>query len=407
MKHKATRIVLVGALLAGVAGVSGCHRHKQSPVDLSDSQEPDKILYERSVEDIQKKRFNVARLTLQTLINTYPDSDYLADAKLAIADSYYAEGTTASLTHAEIEYKDFVTFFPNLPQVPYAQYRAALCHYQRLEKPDRDRTYARRAEEEFQRLLRNYPDSEYAAEGEKKLIQVQEVLGEGEFRIGRFYYMRESWRASASRLADLVERYPNYSKRDHALWMLAQSFEHSVPYLWPGDPARAAEYYARLIREHPLSDYLGDARAQLARLGQPIPEPDPVLLARAQAVQPVVTEEEEKRSLLGHLFGVFSGRPKMSTAAPRLGPPPLEPPKEQPKLPPPVFRAGRTESTVTVQTVEDLPAGTQVKPASGASNPGDNAASDDPNRKDGNQSAAAKEPSRRKKSFWRKLVPFW
>lgn len=415
MNPKSSRILLSSSLLVLVLGVAGCHRHKHAPLDVSASQEPDKVLYEKSVEDIKNKRYDVARLTLQTLINTYPDSDYLAAAKLAVADSYYEEGTTAALTHAEVEYKDFITFFPNAPEVARAQYRAAMCHFRQLEKPDRDRTHARRAEEEFQLLLLHYPDSEFAKDGEKKLIQVQEILAEAEFRIGRFYFIRESWRASASRLTDLVERYPNYSQRDAALWMLGQSFEKRVPYLWPGDPNRAAAYYARLVREHPLSHYADDAKTQLTRLGQPVPEPDPVLLARAQTVQPIAPEEE-KRGLLGRLFGMFSGRPDTSAAAPRLGPPPLEPPKETPPIPPPGITAGQTQNTVAVQTVEDVPAGTVVQSTSGgappaSSTPGNAAPANQPqnppptqNPTDQNQGKESS--SKKKKSFWRKLIPF-
>src|SRR3989304_1731595 len=77
--------VLVALLAAGCVG-------KKRPLYLDASVEPDKVLYERAMEDIQKNKHAIARLTLQTLINTYPDSEYLAKAKLAIADSYYREG---------------------------------------------------------------------------------------------------------------------------------------------------------------------------------------------------------------------------------------------------------------------------------------------------------------------------
>lgn len=399
MNRQRRRAFLIALLLVAF---TGCHRHKHADLDIAESAEPDRILYEKSVEDIQNKRFDVARLTLQTLLNTYPDSDYLAEAKLAIADSYFQEGTTGTLTHAEVEYKDFITFFPNSPQVDFAQYRAALCNFRRLEKPDRDRTYAQRAERELQLLLRNYPDSEYAADGEKKLLQVQEVLAEGEFRIARFYYIRETWRASASRLADLVERYPNFSRRDQALWMLGRTFERAVPYFWQPDPERAAENYARLVREHPLSDYVQDAKESLNRLGYPVPEPDPVLLARAQTVKPALTEED-RPGLLGRLFGMFGGRPDTSAAAARLGPPPLEPPQEEPYLPPPLMTVGRNRNTVAVQTTEALPAGT----VQGQADPEKQAAEGEAGNTQGSGTQQqAPPPPKKKKSFWRKLIPF-
>ena len=79
---------------------------------------------------------------MQTLINTYPDSEYLAKAKLAIADSYYKEGGTSNLTLAVSGYKDFIVFFPFLPEATYAQMQVAMAHFKQMEKPDRDRTQA-------------------------------------------------------------------------------------------------------------------------------------------------------------------------------------------------------------------------------------------------------------------------
>lgn len=78
--------------------------HKKKKLDKSttadNNAQPDKILYDRAVDDIKHGRHEIGRLNMQTLINTYPDSEYLAKAKLAIADSYYKEGGTSNLTLA-------------------------------------------------------------------------------------------------------------------------------------------------------------------------------------------------------------------------------------------------------------------------------------------------------------------
>jgi len=394
-------------LLLAALAVGGCRRHKHAQPDLSATQEPDKVLYERSLEDIQNKKYDVARLTLQTLINAYPDSDYLADAKLAIADSYYDQGGTTALTHAEVEYKDYITFFPNSPKTAYAQYRAAMCHYRQLEKPDRDRSHAFRAEEELQYLLLNYGDSEYAKEGEQRLVQVQELLADSEFRVGRFYFLRGNWRAAASRFTGMVDRYPNFSRRDEALWMLARSWEAPSSLLWKSDPQKAGEYYARIVREHPASPFAEEARAELARLGQPAPEPDPVLLAQAQQVQPIVLPEDERKGLLSRMFSLVSSRPDLSAAAPRLGPPPLEHPRETPELPPPPIRSlgmqGGGSASVAAQTLEEMPAGTVV-----GTQPGEKPKEGENQAKPGEQPQQQQQQPqpKKKKSFWRKIIPF-
>src|SRR5438067_2450734 len=138
--------------------------------------EPDKILYDKAMADIKHGRHEVGRLNLQTLINTYPDSEYLAKAKLAIADSYYKEGGTANLTQAIAGYKDFIVFFPFLPEAPYAQIQVAMTHYKEMAKPDRDRTEAKAAEEEFQTFLTKYPKDPLVPKAQQHLRDVQEVL---------------------------------------------------------------------------------------------------------------------------------------------------------------------------------------------------------------------------------------
>src|SRR5437879_4432300 len=190
------------ALAATLALTTACTNKKVSnPLAKVDSKQPDKVLFDRGMDSMKHNHYDIARLDMQTLINTYPDSEFIARAKLAMADSWYAEGGTASLAQAEQEYKDFETFFPNMPEAAEAQLKIANIHFQQMEKADRDYTHAKRAEEEYRNLVLQYPDNQkLVAEGKQRLLEVQEVLGEREFEIGRFYYLRQSYPASIARL---------------------------------------------------------------------------------------------------------------------------------------------------------------------------------------------------------------
>jgi outer membrane protein assembly factor BamD len=251
------------------------HKKKVNKSTSADNNaEPDKLLYDRAMEDIKHGRHEVGRLSLQTLINTYPDSEYLAKAKLAIADSYYREGGTANTTQAVQAYMDFGVFFPMLPEAAYAQLQVAMAHFRQMEKPDRDRTQAVEAEDAFQTFLQKYPKDPLADKAAQHLREVQEVLAEGDFRIGYFYYTtRGDKRAAASRLASLVNRYPLYSKTDRALWMLGT--------IWEGSEKKelAAPYYARIVRDYPLSPLVPQARGKLKELRAPVPQADPKAVA--------------------------------------------------------------------------------------------------------------------------------
>src|SRR5258705_1774824 len=143
MSRRIPGIVLLGALAFSI----GCTNKKvNNPLANVGSKQPDKVLFDRAMDAMKHNRFDVARMTLQTLINTYPDSEFIARAKLAVGDSWYAEGTTAAYQQAEVEYKDFQTFFPNLPEAAEAQLQVANMHYKQMEQPDRDYTHAMRAE---------------------------------------------------------------------------------------------------------------------------------------------------------------------------------------------------------------------------------------------------------------------
>ena len=133
--------------------------HPDPGLIFAPGEQPDKVLYQKATNEITHGRYEVGRLTLQTLINTYPDSEYLSKAKLAIADSYYSEGGVSGLTQAEAEYKDFITFFPTAPEAPEAQFRVGMAHFRMMAKADRDQTEAEVADAEFKEFLLKYPDS--------------------------------------------------------------------------------------------------------------------------------------------------------------------------------------------------------------------------------------------------------
>src|ERR1700731_1241167 len=155
MSRRIPVILLLGMLAFAV----GCTNKKvNNPLSNVGSKQPDKVLFDRAMDAMKHNRFDVARITLQTLINTYPDSEFIARAKLSVADSWYAEGGTTAMQKAEIEYKDFRTFFPNMPEAAEAQLKVANIHYQEMEKADRDYTPAMRAEEEDRPLTPEEPN---------------------------------------------------------------------------------------------------------------------------------------------------------------------------------------------------------------------------------------------------------
>ncbi|HVN09695.1 MAG TPA: outer membrane protein assembly factor BamD [Patescibacteria group bacterium] len=309
-------------ILAGVLFCSACGKKNAAAVvpGADTTAEPDKVLYDRAMADLKSGHEETARYSLQTLLNTYPDSEYLAKAKLAIADSYYKEGTTEGFAMAVNQYKDFITFFPYLDEASYAQYRVGMAHFRQMEKPDRDQTQLLLAEQEFQNYLLKYPQGPQAAEVAQHLREVQEVIAEANFRVAKYYYDKQSYHAAAARFTEIVDRYPLYSRADDALWMLAQSAEQ-----YEVLKHFAADYYKRIVRDYPLSDHVQEAKARLEKAGVPIPQPNPQALALAEEEK---QHEKEKPGVMRKSLGMFSGAPDISNAA-HEGAPQMNPPGQE------------------------------------------------------------------------------
>src|SRR5262249_30651566 len=156
----------------------------------------------------------------------------------------------------------------------YAQLQVGMSHYARMEKPDRDRTEALAAESAFQILLQKYPDGPIADQGKQRLREVQEVIAEGDMRIAQYYFIRGADRSAVGRLQRLATRYPLYSQADRVQWELATLYERHG-----GGAEQATQFYARIIRDYPLSDLVPAAKEKLEKYKIPIPDPDPEALA--------------------------------------------------------------------------------------------------------------------------------
>jgi outer membrane protein assembly factor BamD len=272
-----------------------------------DTQQPDKVLFDTAIHDLEHGRYEVARLTLNTLMNTYDQSEYMAKAKLALADSWYREGGGHGWAQAEAEYKDFKLFYPTMEEAAEAQEKVCEIELRQMDKADRDPSHALRADAECRSLLTEYPNSKYAPQGQQILREIQEVLADGEYRVGTFYYGKGVFYSAANRLQGLVDHYPLYSQADDALWKLGDSFGK----LGPKFRNQSADAFARLVRDYPLSSLADDAKRRLKDMEKPIPDPEPVALAR----QKYEIENHSRPSIFRHFMGAFRSRPDVSQAA--------------------------------------------------------------------------------------------
>jgi outer membrane protein assembly factor BamD len=336
----ALAVLLLGTVAAQAKEKKPKHKKHEdlsvNPLAGVKSRQPDKELFDKAMIAMKKGRYDVARLDLQTMLNTYPDSEYRMRAKLAVGDTWFKEGGTAALTQAEAEYKDFITFFPDAPEAAEAQMKVGDIYYEQMEKPDRDYTNAQNAEREYRSMINLFPDSSLAPRAKQKLRDVQEVLAERETEIGLYYGSRENYTASVARLKTVVDTYPLYSKSDQALLGIGDAYAgqaHAIQ-IMPNIPGaikerlravyqdRAAEAYTKVVTRYPMAPHVEDARDRLVAMNRPVPEPTEAAIAESEA------EEQSRQPLrfTSKTFDIIKHGPSVVEAV-HVGEPSLDDPK--------------------------------------------------------------------------------
>ncbi len=250
----------------------------------------DRDLFESAAKEARKGNQEEGRYLFNTIITTYPDSAYLPAAKLAIADTFYLEGTTSSLIQAASAYQDWLTFFPTHPLADDVMLKIAESEMRQMGLSDRDISHAKKAEQRLKVLTQQFPNTALKPEVSQRLNEVQENLAMHNLQIARFYVGRSEHgngglKGAQSRLDDIIKFYPNFSYMDEVL------FRQGALYLQEEEPDEAAKYFQRIARDYPNSEYAEKASEQLNAIGAPVPEPDPIKVKMEAPVRPSFSEK--------------------------------------------------------------------------------------------------------------------
>ncbi|HUU36954.1 MAG TPA: outer membrane protein assembly factor BamD [Candidatus Desulfaltia sp.] len=251
-----TRWILIIALLCGL-GAWSC---KEKPVEIApEIAASDEALY-KAGQEIMEKDAEKARLYFRQVIDSFPKSFYAQRAKLAIADTYFKKGDESSMILAAAEYREFIHLYPYSPSASYAQYQIAMTFFKKALKPGRDQTRTSQALIEFKKVLTNYPLSEEAKPAQKQISECEERLAAHNFNIGYHYYRRNAFKASTSRLIEILTNFPAFSKMDEVYFYLADSY-----YKW-NKTEESIPYFTKLVTDYPESKYAKKAQNRLAEI---------------------------------------------------------------------------------------------------------------------------------------------
>ena len=246
----AAALSLVLVVLAGVAACTSGSR--KPPVGTL---EPDKFLWERGTQELNKKHWLTAREYFRELMDSYPQSQYRADAKLGLADTYLGEGSAESQVLGINEYREFLSYYPTHPRADYAQFKLGMSYYYQMHGPDRDQSETDEAIVELTRFVEQHQNSKLIDEGRKRLREARDRKSDADYRVGYFYLRTQKFPpAAVDRFQSILKNDPGYTRRDAVYFYLAQAL------IAMKREAEALPLLDRLISEFEYSEHLEDAK---------------------------------------------------------------------------------------------------------------------------------------------------
>lgn len=259
------RRLLAIALAVFMAATAGCALKK--PPTGED-------YYQQGQLDFANGEYKPAIENYQLLIDHFPFSPYAEEAELKIGLAYYKQQDYAE---AVASLDDFQRMHPTSKNLELVSYYIAMSYYDQIGREDQDQSKTEEALKHFQIIEARFPEGSFAELAKERAEECREMLARHQMIVGSYYFKRANFRAAESRLAELMQKYPDTPVAPDALYELAQSLEKE------GKKYSAAQAYTALLRHYPDTPYTAPAKAALKKLNQPIDtEEDPLPLVLAE-----------------------------------------------------------------------------------------------------------------------------
>ena len=158
------------------------------------------------------KKFNEAEIL-------FPQSVWAPKSALMAAYSYYTQDYYQD-SIAELE--RFLRVYPSHKNSDYVYYLLGICYYEQIVDEKKDTQSILLAKENFGKVLKKFPNTEYATDSEFKIDLINDILASKEMYIGRYYFDRKKWIPAINRFRKVVDEYDTTIYVEEALHRLVE-----------------------------------------------------------------------------------------------------------------------------------------------------------------------------------------
>ncbi|MBO6758570.1 MAG: outer membrane protein assembly factor BamD [Roseibium sp.] len=215
-----TKLLLRVAVLAVPLGLAACSSTDEAD-EFALNDTPPEVLYNEGLALRAEGRLRQADEKFQELDKLYPYSEYAKKSLVNMAFINYSRGKYPEATSAA---RRFLTLYPGSDDAAYALYIIGQSYYRQIPDITRDQEVTVKAASAFAELIERYPDSEYVADSETKLLAAQDQLAGKEMQVGRFYLNKRNYIAGINRFKTVVLNYQTTRHVEEALFRLTESY---------------------------------------------------------------------------------------------------------------------------------------------------------------------------------------
>tara|TARA_B100000941_G_C28487890_1_gene546101 strand:- start:42 stop:881 length:840 start_codon:yes stop_codon:yes gene_type:complete len=175
--------------------------------------------YKEGMKELNKGDIFFAAKKFNEVELLYPQSIWAPRSVLMSAYGYYSQ---LYFTDAIFELERFIDKYKNHPDMDYAYYLIAICHYNQIVNEKKDLREIIKSREYFTLLVNNYPNTDYSEDAKFKLELINEVLAAKEIYLANYYMEREKWIPAMNRYKTIVNNYDTTIFIEEALHRLVE-----------------------------------------------------------------------------------------------------------------------------------------------------------------------------------------
>jgi outer membrane protein assembly factor BamD len=213
------RLFFVGIFF--ILFLGGCAKWDRFFSSKEEEKTPSQLVSE-GTDYLARGHYEAATKAFQKIKDRYPYSRFAVEAELKMADSLYKREQYEEALEA---YGEFERLHPKNPNIPYVIYQKGMTHFEQVSTIDREQQHTLQAKDEFERLVKKFPKTNFAERARKKIRECYISLAEYELYVGHFYFKSKKYRAAAARYRYLLKNYADMGQYHEALEYLSKCKE--------------------------------------------------------------------------------------------------------------------------------------------------------------------------------------